>query len=81
MSTTAWQTNDEWSGAAAATGVGSISEFTACLTSKSTAARLADDQELARRFKITGTPTFITRRGLTNGVAGTNALRIALTGQ
>jgi len=81
MTTTAWQTSADWTAAAKSAQVPSIPDFTACLGSKETTARLDEDKELARRLKISGTPSLVSRAGVTKGARSIDDLRLVVTGK
>ncbi len=66
--TTDWQRDTNWTREAVGAGVRDIEEFHRCLGRPGTMARLAQDEALARKLGVTGTPTFFTPSGKEQGV-------------
>lgn len=65
-----WMRESDWMAWARSIGIGDSSGFQACLEDDATATRLAEDVRLAREIGVTGTPSFVTRRGVFGGVGG-----------
>lgn len=60
MTTEDWSTTDpNWETTARRAGVPSVSRFLSCLHSPATTERLEQDVRLAMRWKVNGTPTFV----------------------
>lgn len=68
-SNTTWESEPiDW-GAAGQSAIGADPEaFLECMSTEQTGLRLARDQQLANRFEVTATPTFIGRGGIHAGV-------------
>jgi protein-disulfide isomerase len=72
--TEAWRTNGDWLSLAREAGVANLTRFAACLEDPSTRTRLQREIEQGRRLGVTGTPTFIHRRGKFQGAPERPAL-------
>ena len=60
MTTEDWtKTDSSWETMAQRASVPSVAQFLSCLNSSATAERLAQDVRLAARWKVNGTPTFV----------------------
>lgn len=68
MTTTAWHTDTAWTRLAATVKVPDITLFETCLTSLDTHRRLSNDIALASVLGVRGTPTFLTRSAMSEGV-------------
>lgn len=53
------ETDPNWETTARRAGVPSVSQFLSCFNSSATTERLAQDVRLATRWKVNGTPTFV----------------------
>lgn len=53
------ETDPNWETVARRAGVPSVARFLSCFNSSATSERLAQDVRLAMRWKVTGTPTFV----------------------
>jgi protein-disulfide isomerase len=69
-----WKVDTNWTRVARQSKVPDLTAFAECLSSPETAARLREDLELAQSLDITGTPTFVHRRGIHTGMLSDSAL-------
>lgn len=70
MTNEGWQSGDvDWESVAAAAGVPVGTSFAQCLDSGATTGRLARDSGLAARWRVTGTPTFVSEHARIDGAA------------
>lgn len=68
MTTTGWQTNDDWRATARLVGVREVERFVSCMGSQAAEARLNRNIALADSLRVSGTPTFIGVNGRSVGV-------------
>ena len=59
-----------WRDWAVSVGVGDVDSFLRCMASEKTSNRIAEDLRLAELVGASGTPTFVTRKGVFPGVRG-----------
>ncbi len=65
-----WQTGEvDWESIAVAADIPAGTSFARCMASAATAERLARDAALADRWRVTGTPTFVSARARVGGAA------------
>ncbi|MDB4873928.1 MAG: thioredoxin domain protein [Gemmatimonadetes bacterium] len=71
-----WEKDTNWVREATAAGVPDIPAFEACRHSEKTTARLNADMKLAEGLGIKGTPTYVARNGLRQGILTDDMLRL-----
>ena len=76
--TAGWQQRANWQKVAHAAGVPDTAAFARCLASPEATMQLGMDEDLAQALGITGTPSFVTRRRLAEGVQSDAALAALL---
>lgn len=69
-----WESDTNWVRVARDAGVPDIARFSVCLASSKPDGRLAQDESLAIRLRITGTPTFLTNARWFSGAASDSDL-------
>ncbi len=65
-----WMRESDWTAWARSIGIDDSLGFLDCLDDDATATRLAEDIRLAEEIGVSGTPSFVTKRGVFGGVGG-----------
>lgn len=68
LETSSWLSDTNWIREAEAVGIPDTARFRSCLNSPSSLSVLDADIAMGRLLSVTGTPTFVTRKGLFPGV-------------
>ncbi len=74
METAQWRTDSNWVREARLAGISDLARFERCLAGEEAVRRLVRHKALAETLQVTGTPTFISRRGIHRGLASTKHL-------
>lgn len=79
LTSPAWRQDSNWAREGSSAGIADSSAFVACISSAETERRLADQIRWADTLGATGTPMFVSRRGVHRGVP-TKAILLKLGG-